>query len=225
LVFTTTATDLATPLALSGDVILQGERFEPTRQILRRDLDSSNSEYASHLGLKLMGVGHFTRPLVSDAGRFVAYNHSAPKEFGGPDFSSVGFVSDLQEQLPGRLLPVASGRDGLDGRVFITWLAADGSRALIESNGVGDAPQPELQGVTQIYLRELMNLGWSLISRNVEGAGANGHSGGAVASRDLSTIVFWSQATDLVLNDTNNARDVFVVDRIAGTISRIEVKL
>ena len=63
-----------------------------------------------------------------------------------------------------------------------------------------------------------------LISRSAAGQIANRPAEAAVASRDLSRIVFESEADNLVLGDTNNARDLFVFDRKVGTITRVEAR-
>lgn len=52
---------------------------------------------------------------------------------------------------------------------------------------------------------------------------ANGPSAGPVISTDGCIVAFFSDATNLVERDRNQARDVFVRDRCAGTIERVSV--
>jgi len=61
------------------------------------------------------------------------------------------------------------------------------------------------------------------ISVASNGDQANGASTAASVSADGRYVVFDSVATNLVLGDTNAARDVFLRDRTAGTTTRISV--
>jgi hypothetical protein len=136
----------------------------------------------------------------------------------------IGFVSDLRQARPGRLLQYRPLEEWWQGRMSITWLSADGPRVLVESKGLDYTPQPLHAGASQVYLRDLrdpVEPSWTMISRSVSGNAANGDSGGAVASRDLSTIAFWSGATDLVAKDSNNCFDIFLFERSSGRTTRI----
>jgi Tol biopolymer transport system component len=52
---------------------------------------------------------------------------------------------------------------------------------------------------------------------------ANGHSVAPAISADGRVVAFYSDASNLVPDDTNGARDVFVRDRVAGTTTRVSV--
>src|SRR5689334_22795372 len=60
-----------------------------------------------------------------------------------------------------------------------------------------------------------------LISVNTAGAAGNGDSFEASASGDGRFVVFTSTSSDLVANDTNGKRDIFLRDRVAGTTTLI----
>ncbi len=62
-----------------------------------------------------------------------------------------------------------------------------------------------------------------LISVNTRGVSGNGPSNGVSLSTNGSVAAFYSDATDLVPQDTNQSRDVFVRDRNAGTTERVSV--
>ena len=68
----------------------------------------------------------------------------------------------------------------------------------------------------QVYARDLQSPGSDLVSANPSGAPGNGPSSSPVVSADGRYVVFYSKASDLVANDTNNAGDVFVRDRVLG---------
>ena len=221
LVFTTAAKDLATFPAIQKGMDRWISPMHPPLHVIRRDLETGEYAFASHLGLEAMGDGQFKRARVSDSGQIVAYEH---KDSEWSDAIHVGFVSDLKQQAHGRLLSVPGGEGQWQGRMSISWLSADGLHLLVEAAGTVEGPQPWRQAPSQVYLRDLIEPSWTLISQGQEGQVANAASGGGVASRDMSTIAFWSSATNLVAGDTNNARDIFIVDRKAGKISRIEAR-
>jgi Tol biopolymer transport system component len=62
-----------------------------------------------------------------------------------------------------------------------------------------------------------------LVSVGIHGKAGNGTSGGVAASRDGNTVAFFSDASNLVVNDTNAMRDVFVRDISAATTERVSV--
>jgi len=61
------------------------------------------------------------------------------------------------------------------------------------------------------------------VSVSTDGERGNDDSWGGSMSRDTRYIVFDSDATNLVADDTNGARDVFLRDRIAGRTTRVSV--
>jgi hypothetical protein len=60
---------------------------------------------------------------------------------------------------------------------------------------------------------------------SVDSAGneGNGHSWGAAISADGRYVAFHSQASNLVIGDTNDGADVFVHDRQTGVTERVSV--
>jgi Tol biopolymer transport system component len=56
-----------------------------------------------------------------------------------------------------------------------------------------------------------------------DGSEGNGVSGGASISSDGRLVAFWSEASNLVANDSNGSADVFVRDRARGTTTRVSV--
>jgi hypothetical protein len=62
-----------------------------------------------------------------------------------------------------------------------------------------------------------------LVSASSSGAQGNGGSYWASTSSDGRFVVFESQASDLVADDTNAAGDVFIRDRATGTVRRVSI--
>ena len=63
-----------------------------------------------------------------------------------------------------------------------------------------------------------------IVSRSQGGAEANGKSDdGVKISRNGRYVLFYSEATNLVPNDTNGRGDLFVADRVSGSVVRVSV--
>ncbi|HMJ64665.1 MAG TPA: hypothetical protein VK615_04875, partial [Candidatus Binatia bacterium] len=70
----------------------------------------------------------------------------------------------------------------------------------------------------QIYVTDMQSGIAKLVSANVSGVPGNGPSTAPQITSDGRFIVFQSLASDLVQNDNNNASDIFLGDRILGTV-------
>jgi hypothetical protein len=70
--------------------------------------------------------------------------------------------------------------------------------------------------LVDLFAKDLVSGGETLVSGNVSGAPANGTSTSPLVSGDARYVVFQSRASDLITNDTNRASDVFVRDRLLG---------
>jgi len=68
----------------------------------------------------------------------------------------------------------------------------------------------------QIYVRDLQNGHTDLVSVDATGGMGNQRSTSPLIGGDDRYIVFQSQASNLVPNDSNNAMDIFVRDRLLG---------
>jgi Tol biopolymer transport system component len=75
----------------------------------------------------------------------------------------------------------------------------------------------------EIFIRDLQAGTTELVSRSVDGQAANLPSGAAAVSDDGRYVAFVSFATNLVVADTNAAADVFLRDRVANTVRRVDV--
>ncbi|MGH3680012.1 MAG: S8 family serine peptidase, partial [Natronosporangium sp.] len=76
---------------------------------------------------------------------------------------------------------------------------------------------------TQVYLRDLASGTTDILSRAPDGAPGNLPSFGVTLDQDGRHAAFYSEASNLVPDDTNAANDIFVRDRVAGTIERVSV--
>lgn len=83
----------------------------------------------------------------------------------------------------------------------------------------------DTNGIDDIFLHDRITGETTRISVASDGAESNGRSDFPMVSGDGRYIVFNSEATNLVANDTNGYEDVFVHDRDTGTTSLVSVAL
>ncbi len=102
-----------------------------------------------------------------------------------------------------------------------TLLSADGRWVLFSSSGNGLATNDNNGVKIDVFLKDLNSGVTTLISRNTNGASANGDSLPAGISADGKLILFESDASDLVADDDNDANDVFVYDHETGKTTRV----
>ena len=81
----------------------------------------------------------------------------------------------------------------------------------------------DLNGIVRdIYMRDVTGATTILVSRGINGAAPNGPSDSPSISADGNFIVFSSEASNLVPNDTNGSvRDIFVFNRATNTITLV----
>jgi Tol biopolymer transport system component len=83
----------------------------------------------------------------------------------------------------------------------------------------------DIGGRRNVFLHDRQTGQTTQISAGFDGETVDGDSDSPAISGDGSTIVFRSDATNLLAagSDTNSAGDIFAYDRLIGTISRISV--
>lgn len=80
-----------------------------------------------------------------------------------------------------------------------------------------------LEDIKQIYVTDMQSGIAKLISANLSGTNGNGHSTVPLITADGRFVVLQSVASDLVANDNNHAADIFVADRVLGTVVLLTV--
>lgn len=81
----------------------------------------------------------------------------------------------------------------------------------------------DTNAVDDIFLRDRVNGNTTRVSVDTAGAQADGPSDVANVNPDATLVTFRSAATNLVADDTNGVRDVFVRDLNASTTTRVSV--
>jgi Tol biopolymer transport system component len=97
-------------------------------------------------------------------------------------------------------------------------ISADGCQIAVKASDIG-LVAGDSNGHVDIFVRDICMDSIYLVS-SAGAVPANGDSDNASLSRDGNVVVFTSDATNLVDDDTNGQPDVFVHDRLTSTIER-----
>src|SRR5438477_429432 len=110
-----------------------------------------------------------------------------------------------------------TGAGGGNGHSVSPAISTDGRYVTFESEA-SNLVANDINGVSDVFLRDLQSGTTTLLSVNSSGTGAgNGASTSPIISADGRYVAFVSAASDLVANDTNAALDIFVRDLQNGT--------
>ena len=161
-------------------------------------------------------------PSISTDGRFVAFDSDASNLVPGDgNFSSDVFVRDRMLGTTTRV-SVSSDEVGGDEASFGAAISADGRYIAFASDATNLVPGKTMFP-RDIYVRDLQ-AGTTEIVSLTDGEGeSNSSSAPPDISPDGRYVAFGSFASNLVQGDGNDAFDVFVRDRQAGTTVRASV--
>lgn len=165
--------------------------------------------------------------LISDNGRYVAFtshaNNLVPND---TSFTDV-FLRDLQTNTTRMVSVNAAGNSEAFNASELLHMTPDGRFITFWSNGKVLTGHPDGRpDKPDIYVRDMVTNVTKLVTINAAGtASGNGNSYGGTewggsTSDDGRYVVFSSEASDLVANDTDT-RDVFLRDLLAGTTIRL----
>jgi Tol biopolymer transport system component len=134
------------------------------------------------------------------------------------DTNGVGdvFVHRLADAVTARASLAHDGSEA-NGASINPMPSADGQRISFESLA-SNLVAGDTNGHSDVFVRELGSAHTLLVSRGLAGAPANGPSSHASISGDGRFVAFYSDASNLVPNDANGARDAFLCELASGTI-------
>jgi Tol biopolymer transport system component len=171
---------------------------------------------------------HSDSPVLDDAGRFVAFVSSAPdlvtNEIPG-DFHL--YLRDLQTATTTLIDADTNGVGSPIDPTSAAAMSADGLFVAFDSQD-GNIVPADRNHAYDVFVRELTNPATELISAHDPGLASHTPDGASAISAfslssDARFIAFWSEADDLVGNDTNGLRDVFLRDNLAGTTLLVSI--
>jgi lipopolysaccharide export system protein LptC len=118
------------------------------------------------------------------------------------------FIKDL---ITGEVTRVSTNSDGTEGNgasIFGTF-SADGTKVIFNSSSTNFVDN-DTNDQNDVFVKDLTTGQLLRVSNSLQGAAANGGSDAYAISQDGTKVLFISNATDLVLEDTNGVADVFV---------------
>src|SRR5438034_9619970 len=174
--------------------------------IFVRDLQTKTTSLVS-VNLSSAGAsGGSDRPSISADGRFISFRSDATDLVGT---QTIGhremYVRDMAASTTSLVSVNRTGTSGsggvLDNHPAIS---ADGTHVVFTSPSAVLTPEKLNPSIEDAFVRDLAIGTTNLVSINTSGtAGGNGKSFSARTSADGRFVVFLSQASDLVFNDTN----------------------
>jgi Tol biopolymer transport system component len=170
------------------------------------------------------GDDNSVAPNISSDGRYVLFASSANDLVPG-DNSQPGLDVFLRDRSRNATLLVSAnylGTGGGNGNSVSGQVSANG-RYIVFQSDASDLVPGDTNGVSDIFLRDLLTGTTRLISVATDGGFGNGASSDPVITPDGSCVAFISLASNLVPGDTNGIADVFVRDLLTQTTWLISV--
>jgi archaellum component FlaF (FlaF/FlaG flagellin family) len=167
-------------------------------------------------------------PVISADGRHVAFQSAFPDLVVGDENDRFDvFVHDRDTGVTERVSVDSSGRGGqtgyqIDGGSFEPSISADGLYVTFHSDAWNFVPY-DYNRDFDIFVRDRVTGVTERVSVDSDGRQASGDSSSSALTSDGRYVAFSSHAYNLVPNDTNQVRDVFMHDRDTGVTERVTV--
>jgi hypothetical protein len=150
-------------------------------------------------------------PTISGDGRYVAFDSFA-NNLVADDTNATRdvFVYDTQTRTTRRVSVDSQGNQG-NNESFSSTISASGRYVVFNSNA-SNLVAGDTNGTGDIFVYDIQTRSISRVSVDSQGNQGNDLSSKPVISSSGRYVAFESYASNLVLNDTNNSRDIFVYD-------------
>jgi tricorn protease-like protein len=200
-------------LSMGGDSVDDDERDTGFARDIERVSVASDGRQAN---------GDSEAPSISSNGRIVAFISDATNLVPGDTNGAQDvFVHDLDTGTTERVSVATAGTQGNDD-CFSLSLSADG-RFVAFGSYASNLVANDTNTVIDVFVHDRNTATTERVSIASDGTEANDESFSPAISSDGRFVAFQSDATNLVLNDTNNKSDIFVHDRLTGSTERVSV--
>jgi Tol biopolymer transport system component len=206
--------------ASSATNLVKGDRNQ-VADIFVRDRQTGKTERVSMVGRRTEANSDSSDPSISPDGRFVAFSSFADNLVPG----DTNFTADvfLLDRSTGGLQRVSVSSAGAQANNTSGGpvVSPDGRLVAFTSGADNLVPGEPQDSASDVYLRDV-------VSGTTEGittatTGIVRHSGGAAMSADGNLIAFHSWDNGVVVPDTNDRYDVYVLNRTTGVTERVSV--
>lgn len=189
--------------------------------IFVHDRQTGTTEQVS-MGSGGPGNGGSRSPAMSGDGRFIVFESDADNLVSG-DSNNVAdiFTRDRQTGTTTRVSLATDGTQANDVSL-LAGISADGRFVGFSSNA-SNLDTADTNGFTDVYVHDRQTAVTEWISASIDVTPPDGNSYWPALSGDGRYVIFFSQAGNLIADDTNGFFDVFVRDRQTGTTERVSV--
>jgi Tol biopolymer transport system component len=162
-------------------------------------------------------------PTLSANGRYVAFMSEASNFVSGDtNGKSDIFVRDLQDKLTSRVSVASNGTQANLTSLLPPSISADGRYVAFMSNA-SNLVSGDSNNVADVFLHDRLKKLTTRVSAATNSKQGNGSSRFVSINADGRFVTFTSDATNLMLGDSNAKSDIFVHDRIKKTTVRVSV--
>ena len=190
--------------------------------IFMHDTQTGTTTRISLAGDGSQGNSHSYNPSISGDGRYISFGSDSTNMVSG-DTNGVRdiFIRDSQK---GETYRVSQATDGTQGNIrsFSSSISDNGNHVTfysLASTFVNEDTNDEWD----VFINDIQTGITSRVSLTTNDIQVNDSSNDPVISADARYVVFESTASNIVNNDTNNRKDVFIYDHQIGTITRASV--
>jgi len=203
-----------------ADNLALPQRGSHTRDIFVRDTVAGITYRASVASDNSFSDGSSGAPSISRNSKVVAFESDSTNLVANDNngFSDV-FVRDLDSFVTELVSVVWDNTEGNDGS-YRPSVSGDGRYVAFRSNA-SNLVQNDNNGVTDIFVRDRLLGTTEIVSVSTSGEIGDGGSDHPSISADGRFVVFQSDSSNLVPDDTNGVPDIFLRDRVSGTTRRI----
>jgi Tol biopolymer transport system component len=203
------------------DVLGRGTDTNSARDIFVYDMAKSETTRVSVASDGTQGAGESLRPSISAEGRYVAFQSDVVFDTSDTNKSRDVYVHDRESGTTTRVSLADSEAEG-DGGSFSPSLSSDGRFVAFWSNA-SNLVDGDANAKSDIFVRDVQEGITRRASVDSGGAEADDDSSDPSISPDGQFVAFWSAAGNLVADDSNGVRDVFLHDLTTGETTRVSV--
>jgi len=205
----------------SADNLVPNDNNEK-QDVFVRDRINQTNELISVDSSGNQGNSTSNQPFISADGRFVAFTSEASNLIDNDTNEAWDiFVHDRANHTTERI-SVASNGNQADGDSEVPSISRDG-RFVAFTSQADNLDSNDANELIDIFVHDRVNHTTELISVASNGNQGNGQSWLSFISADGRFVAFSSDASNLVHNDTNENRDIFVHVRANHTTERVSV--